>query len=71
LRARRTEMQGLHDKIGRVKDAPDYDSARCEIRVCAHAILKCTDYPIKSVGLRLHQAMIVQGARLGFARTPY
>jgi hypothetical protein len=48
-----------------------YDSARCEIKVCAHAVLKCTDYPIRSVGLRMHRTMIVHGARLGFARTPY
>ena len=64
-------MHGLPNKIGRVKNAPDYDSARCEIRVCAHAVLKCRDYPIKSVGLRMHRTMIAQGARLGFARTPY
>jgi hypothetical protein len=64
-------MHELPNKIGRVKNAPDYDSARCEIRVCAHAVLKCTDYPIKSVGLRIHRNKIVQGARLGFARTPY
>jgi hypothetical protein len=64
-------MHGLIDKIGRVKNAPDYDSARCEIRIRAHAVLKCTDYPIKSVGLRMHRTMIVHGARLGFACTPY
>jgi hypothetical protein len=46
-------MHGLPNKIGRVKNAPDYDSARCEIRVCAHAVLKCTDYPMKPVGLRI------------------
>ena len=46
-------------------------SARCDIRVRAHALLKCMDYPIKSVGLRMHRTMIVQGATLGFARTPY
>jgi hypothetical protein len=57
--------------VGGVKNAPDYDSASCEIRVCVHAVLKCTDYPIKSVGLRMHRTMIVQGARLGFACTPY
>ena len=59
------------NKLDRVENALDHDSARCEIRVCVHAVLKCTDYPIKSVGLRMHQTMILQGARLGFARTPY
>jgi hypothetical protein len=54
-------MHGLPNKIGRVRNAPDYDSARCEIRVCAHAVLKCTGDPIKSVGLRMHRTMIVQG----------
>jgi hypothetical protein len=49
LRARRTEMHGLPNKIGRVKNAPDYDIARCEIRVCAHAVLKCTDNKIGRV----------------------
>ena len=28
----------LPNKIGRVKNAPDYHSARCDIRVCVHAI---------------------------------
>jgi hypothetical protein len=64
-------MHGLPNKTGRVKNALDYDSARCEVRVRAHAVLKCDDYPIKSVGLRMHRTMIVQGATLGFARTPY
>ena len=64
-------MHGLPNKIGRVKNTPDYDSARCETRVCAHAVLKCTDYPMKPVGLRLHRTMIVQAARVGFAHTPY
>jgi hypothetical protein len=64
-------MHGLPNKIGTVKNAPGYDSARCEIRVCAHAVLKCTDSQIKAVGLRMHWTMIVQGARLGFGRTPY
>ena len=62
--------RSLH-KIGRVKNAPDHEIARCDITVCAHDVLKCTDYPIKSVGLRMHRTMIVQGARLGFARTPW
>ena len=64
-------MHGLPNKIVRVENAPEYDSARCEIRACAHAVLKCTDYPIKSVGLGMHRTMIVQGARSGFARMPY
>ena len=51
-------MHGLPNKIGTVKNAPGYDSARCEIRVCAHAVLKCTD--LKSVGLKMHRTMIVQ-----------
>jgi hypothetical protein len=42
-------MHGLPNKIGRVKNAPDYDIARCEIRVCAHAVLKCTDNKIGRV----------------------
>ena len=62
-------MHGLPNKMGRVKNAPDYDCARCDIRVCAHVVLKCTDYPMKSKGLRMHWTMIVLGATLGFAPT--
>ena len=40
-------MHGLPNKIGRVKNAPDYDSARCEISVFAHAVLKRTEYTEK------------------------
>ena len=64
-------MHGLPDKIGRVENAAGYDSARCEIRVCTHAVPKCTSYPMRSVELRMHRTMIVQGARSGFARKPY
>ena len=67
----RVRVHAVPNEIGRVKNAPDYDSARCDIRVCAHDVMKCTDYPIKSVGLRMHRTMAVQGAALGFARTPY
>ena len=62
-------MHELPKESGRVKNAPDDDSARCEIRVCAHAVMKCTDYPTKSVGLGMHRTMIVQGARVGSARS--
>ena len=64
-------MHGLPNKVGRVKNAAGYEGARCEIRVGAHAVLKWTEYLIKSVGLGMHRTLIVHGARLGFARTPY
>ena len=31
-------MHAVPNKIGRVKNAPAYDSARCAIRVCMYAI---------------------------------
>ena len=31
-------MHALPNKIGRVKNAPAYDSARCDIRVCVYGI---------------------------------
>jgi hypothetical protein len=32
------------------------------IRVLVHAVVICSDYPIKSVGLRMHRSRLVQGA---------
>ena len=37
MRARCIEIHGPLNKIGMVKNAPDYDNAMRDIRVCAHA----------------------------------
>ena len=73
-------MHAVPNKIGRVKNAPDYDSARCDIRVCVHTgldsarchIRVCVHVVPKKIG-RVKNAPDYYRARcdIGFVCTPY